>query len=72
MTATPPLARCAGLQGQQVRVPSTGKRAKRVVPGALNSRTGALLLFITAVWEQATHPYLLTMRRSDGRGWHIG
>jgi hypothetical protein len=68
MTETPPLARCYGPKGQQVRVPITGNRAKRVVHGALNMHTGALLLFITDIWDQTTHQYFLTMIRSYWRG----
>ena len=61
ITETPPLSSCYGPKGQQVRVPITGNRAKRVVHGALNIRTGALLLLISDVWDQATHQYFLTM-----------
>ena len=71
MTETPPLASCYGPKGQQVRVPITGNRAKRVVHGALNIPTGALLLFSTAIWDQTTQQYFLTMIRSYGRGWRI-
>lgn len=71
ITETPPLSSCYGPKGQQVRVPITGNRAKRVVHGALNIRTGALLLLITDVWDQATHQYFLTMIRAHWRGWHI-
>lgn len=71
ITETPPLSSCYGPKGQQVRVPITGNRAKRVVHGALNIRTGALLLLITDVWDQATHQYFLTMIRTHWRGWHI-
>jgi hypothetical protein len=68
---TPPLTSCYGLKGQQGGVPSTGHRARRVLHGALNIHTGALLLLLTAVWDQATHQYFLTMIRSPWRGWHI-
>jgi hypothetical protein len=71
MTETPPLTSCYGPKGQQVCVPLTGNHARRVVHGALNIRTGALLLLITEVWDQATHQYFLTMIRSHWRGWHI-
>jgi len=49
----------------------TGNRAKRVLHGALNVRTGAIALLITAHWDQDTHQYFLTMVRSQWRGWHI-
>src|SRR5436853_7061305 len=71
ITATPPLTSCYGPKGQQVRVPITGHHAKRVVHGALNSRTGAIRLFISEVWDQSTHQDFLTMLRSQWRGWHI-
>jgi hypothetical protein len=71
MTETPPLSRCSGRRGQQVWIPITGKRAKRVLHGALNGRTGAIALLITAQWDHATHQYFLTMARSQWRGWHI-
>jgi hypothetical protein len=71
ITETPPLSSCYGHRGQQVCVPGTGTRAKRVLHGALNVRTGALTLLITDQWDQATHQYFLTMVRSQWRGWHI-
>jgi hypothetical protein len=71
MTETPPLSSCYGHRGQQVWVPVTGNRAKRVLHGALNIRTGALELLITDQWDQVTHQYFLTLVRSRWRGWHI-
>jgi hypothetical protein len=71
ITETPPLASCYGRRGQQVCIPITGNRAKRVLHGALNGRTGALVLLITDQWDQVTHQYFLTMGRSYWRGWHI-
>jgi hypothetical protein len=71
ITETPPLASCYGRRGQQVCIPITGKRAKRVLHGALNVRTGAIVLLITDEWDQATHQYFLTMIRSQWRGWRI-
>jgi hypothetical protein len=38
ITETPALASCYGRLGQQVRIPITGNRAKRVLHGALNVR----------------------------------
>ena len=71
MTETPPLASCYGRRGQQVRIPMTGHRARRVLHGALNIRTGAIALLSTDPWDQDTHPYFLTMVRSQWRGWPI-
>ena len=70
MTETPPLSSCYGRLGQQVRIPIPGNRARRVLHGALNIRTGAIALLITDHWDQDTHQYFLTMVRSQGRGWH--
>jgi hypothetical protein len=71
ITETPPLSSCYGHRGQQVCVPVTGNRAKRVLHGALNVRTGALVLLITDQWDHVTHQYFLTMVRAHWRGWHI-
>jgi transposase len=71
ITETPPLASGYGPQGQHVRVPITGNRAKRGVHGALHRHTGAVLLFITDLWDQTTHQDFLTMIRSYWRGWRI-
>jgi hypothetical protein len=71
ITETPPLSSCYGRLGQQVDIPITGNRAKRVLHGALNVHTGAIVLLITDHWDQQTHQYFLTMVRSYWRGWHI-
>jgi transposase len=71
VTETPPLYSCYGRRGEQVQVPISGNRAKRVIHGALNIRTGAVLVLITEVWDQLTHQYLLHMIRAHWRGWHI-
>jgi hypothetical protein len=70
ITETPPLYCCYG-RGQQVRVPITGSRAKRVIHGALNVKTGELLLLITEVWDEVTHQFFLEMIRQHWRGWQI-
>ena len=36
VTETPPLYSCYGHIGEQVRVPITGNRAKRILHGAIN------------------------------------
>ena len=71
VTETPPLYSCYGRRGEQVQVPISGNRAKRVIHGALNIRTGAVLVLITEVWDQLTHQYFLHMIRAHWRGWHI-
>lgn len=71
VTATPPLDSCYGRIGEQVSVPITGNRAKRVLHGALNIRSGDALLLITWDWVQETHQAFLEMVRGHWRGWHI-
>jgi transposase len=71
ITETPPLYGCYGRVGQQVRVPISGNRAKRILHGILNIRTGEVLLLITEVWDEITHQYFLQMLRAHWRGWHI-
>jgi hypothetical protein len=71
ITETPPLYACYGRIGEQVRVPITGNRAKRVLHGVLNVWSGEVLLLITHEWVQETHQYFLRMIRAHWRGWHI-
>jgi transposase len=71
ITETPPLSCCYGRKGQQVCVPVTGNRAKRILHGAINVKTGDLLLLITEVWDALTHQYFLEMIRAHWRGWQI-
>jgi len=68
---TPPLSSCYCRIGEQARIPITGNRAKRILHGALNIRSGAVLLLITDVWNEQTHQYVLEMSRSHWRGWHL-
>lgn len=68
---TPPLYCCYGRKGEQVCVPVTGNRQKRVLHGVLNISTGDLLLLITKVWDEVTHQYFLQMIRAHWRGWQI-
>ena len=42
ITETPPLYSCYGHIGEQVRVPITGNRAKRILHGAINVRSGGV------------------------------
>jgi transposase len=71
VTETPPLYYVYGRPGQQVRVPITGNRGKRILHGALNVHSGEVLLLITDAWDQLTHQAFLSMTRSHWRGWHI-
>jgi transposase len=71
VTETPPLYHCYGHIGQRVRIPITGKRAKRVLHGAINVATGDVALLITEEWTKETHQGFLSMVRSRWRGWHI-
>jgi len=71
ITETPPLYYCYGHIGQQVRVPITGNRAKRVLHGAINVKSGDVVLLITEEWIKETHQTFLAMIRSHWRGWNI-
>src|SRR5262245_2329051 len=71
VTETPPLYSCYGRIGQQVSVPITGERAKRILHGALNIGSGEVLLLITHEWVQETHQAFLRMVRSHWRGWNL-
>jgi transposase len=71
ITETPPLYSCYGRVGQQVSVPITGNRAKRILHGTINVGTGDVVLLITHDWVQETHQFFLRMVRSHWRGWHI-
>ena len=71
ITETPPLYSCYGHIGEQVRVPITGNRSKRILHGAINVRTGDVSLLITEEWTKETHQAFLSMIRSHWRGWNI-
>jgi hypothetical protein len=71
ITETPPLYSCYGRIGEQVRVPITGDRAKRILHGAINVRSGAVGLLITEKWTKETHQGFLSMIRARRRGWNI-
>jgi transposase len=71
VTETPPLYCCYGHVGQQVRVPITGNRAKRILHGAIDVATGAVALLITEEWTKETHQGFLSIVRSRWRGWNI-
>jgi transposase len=71
ITETPPRYHCYGRIGEQVCVPITGNRAKRILHGALNVWSGDVLLLITEEWVQETPQVFLTMIRSHWRGWNV-
>lgn len=68
---TPPLSSCYYRIGEQVLVPITGSRSRRILHGAINIKTGDVLLLITDVWDEQTHQYFLRMIRAHWRGWRI-
>lgn len=72
LTETPPLRCCYGRIGQQICIPITGNRTKRILHGVLNITTGEFLALITEVWDEVTHQYFLAMIRAHWRGWQIG
>ena len=71
VTETPPLYAAYGHIGEQVRVPITGNRAKRILHGALNVGSGDPALLVTDEWTQETHQAFLGLIRSHWRGWNI-
>ena len=71
ITETPPLYSCYGHVGEQVRVPITGNRSKRILHGAINVKSGDVSLLITEEWVNETHQTFLSMIRSHWRGWNI-
>jgi transposase len=70
ITETPPLYSAYGHVGEQVRVPITGNRTKRILHGAMNVRSGDVALLITEQWTNETHQAFLEMIRSHWRGWN--
>jgi len=71
ITETPPLYAGYGHVGEQVRVPITGNRAKRILHGTINVQSGSVLLLITEAWTQDEHQTYLSMLRAYWRGWNI-
>jgi DDE superfamily endonuclease len=71
VTETPPLYSCYGHIGEQVRVPITGNRARRILHGAINVGTGDVAGMITTAWTQEEHQDFLGVIRSHWRGWNI-
>ncbi len=71
VTETPPLYAGYGHIGQQLRVPITGNRAKRILHGTINVGSGDVVLLITEDWTQESHQAHLSMVRAHWRGWNI-
>jgi hypothetical protein len=71
ITETPPLYAGYGHRGEQLRIPITGNRSKRVLHGAINVRSGDTALLITDAWDQWTHQGFLSVVRAHWRGWNI-
>jgi hypothetical protein len=71
VTETPPLYCCYGPIGEQFCVPVTGCRAKLILHGVINIRSGEVLLFISKVWDAVTHQHFLEMIRRKWCRWHI-
>lgn len=71
LTETPPLYSCYGHRGQQVEVPITGDRHRRVLHGAINIASGDVALLISSEWTQQTHQIFLHLIRKQWRGWNI-
>lgn len=68
---TPPLYSCYCRVGVQACLPITGNGQKRILHGAINIKTGDVLLLIRDYWDEVTHQYFLEMIRSHWRGWNI-
>jgi transposase len=71
VTETPPLYARYGKVGQQIELPITGNRAKRILHGAINIKTGEVVLAVTQEWDADTHQAFLRMVRSHWRSWRI-
>ena len=71
LTETPPLYGCYGRRGQQVRVPISGNRSRRILHGAINVNTGDVILSVTKAWKQGESQDVLRLIRHHWRGWNI-
>jgi transposase len=71
VTETPPLYARYGPVGAQAEVPISGSRAKRILHGAINIRSGDVALLVTAEWDAATNQAFLRQIRSHWRSWRI-
>ena len=71
LTETPPLRKGWAHIGKQALVPIAGNRSKRIMYGALNIKTGNLILHDSLKWNQYEFQPFLTMIRQAWRGWNI-
>lgn len=71
LTETPPLYGCYGRRGEQVEVPISGSRNRRILHGAINIHTGDVLLEVSPKWQQWEHQDFLRQLRRHWRGWNL-
>jgi transposase len=71
ITETPPLGYAYGHIGQQIRVPITGNRSKRIVHGVINIYSGDIDFLISWEWNAQSTMHFLEQIRSKWRGWNI-
>jgi hypothetical protein len=71
ITERPPLSACYGRVGERVRIPLRGSHARRFLHGAINVRSGDVLLPVTEAWTGAEPTHFLNLIRAHRRGRHI-
>jgi DDE superfamily endonuclease len=71
ITETPPLYNAYGKKGLRIEVPISGNRAKRVLHGVINIRSGETHFLIADAWNQQTHQVFMRMIRRHWRGWYV-
>ncbi|HND20972.1 MAG TPA: transposase [Acidobacteriota bacterium] len=71
ITETPPLTSCYHRRGHPRWTPISGNRAKRIIHGVINIKTGEMELLITSDWVQETHQAFLHLIDVHWRGWNI-
>ena len=68
----PPLRNAWGFEGEQVRVPVTGRNARRVLYGAIDVRTGhRVVRRATSMRQAEVHAFLRELRRRYRRAGRI-
>ena len=71
LTERPPLRKTWARSGEQALVPITGNRDKRIMYGALNIKTGSMLLCDTPTCNQDDFQVFLFMIDEMWKSWHI-